>query len=60
MILREDNVRALGLFADGDADYTTDDVPNLFGRPARTFERFVTDHAKAFSAHSLTVTPAVH
>jgi uncharacterized protein YbjT (DUF2867 family) len=44
----EDNARALGLFADGDADYTTDDVPTLLGRPARSFQQFVTDYAEAW------------
>ena len=45
----EDNAKALSLFAQGDADYITDDVPALLGRPARTFERFATDYAEAFS-----------
>jgi hypothetical protein len=45
----EDNARALSLFAQGDADYVTDDVPAILGRPARTFEQFATDHAAAFS-----------
>jgi uncharacterized protein YbjT (DUF2867 family) len=45
----EDNAKALGLFAEGDADYVTDDVPSLLGRPARTFEQFATDFAAAFS-----------
>jgi uncharacterized protein YbjT (DUF2867 family) len=45
----EDNARALNLFAQGDADYLTDDVPAILGRPARTFEQFATDHAAAFS-----------
>jgi uncharacterized protein YbjT (DUF2867 family) len=45
----EDNARALGLFANGDADYLTEDVAALLGRPARTFEQFVSDHAEAFS-----------
>jgi uncharacterized protein YbjT (DUF2867 family) len=44
-----DNARALSLFAEGDADYVTDDVPTLLGRPARTFEQFATEHAAAFS-----------
>jgi hypothetical protein len=35
--------------ADGDADYVTDDVPKILGRPARTFEQFATDYAAAFS-----------
>lgn len=45
----EDNAKALGLFAEGDADYVTDDVPAILGRPARTFEQFATDYAAAFS-----------
>jgi uncharacterized protein YbjT (DUF2867 family) len=46
----EDNARALGLFAQGDADYVTDDVPTLLGRPARSFRQFAADHARAFTA----------
>ena len=45
----EDNVRALGLFDQGDADYVTDDVPTLLGRPARSFTQFAVDYAEAFS-----------
>ena len=45
----EDNARAVTLMADGDCDYLTEDVPTILGRPARTFEQFVTDHAAAFS-----------
>lgn len=45
----EDNARALGLFAEGDADYVTRDVPTLLGRPARSFADFVTTHAAAFA-----------
>ena len=45
----EMNAQALSLFALGDSDWVTDDVPSLLGRPARTFERFVIDHAPAFS-----------
>ncbi len=45
----QDNVKALALFAQGDADYVTDDIPTLLGRSARTFEQFVTDNAAAFS-----------
>ena len=37
----EDNAKALGLFAEGDADYVTDDVPAI--------EQFATDYAAAFS-----------
>jgi uncharacterized protein YbjT (DUF2867 family) len=43
------NAQAIGLFAQGDADYVTDDVTSILGRPALTFEQFATDYAAAFS-----------
>lgn len=43
------NAQAVSLFAEGDSDYVTDDVPLILGRAARTFEQFATDHAAAFS-----------
>jgi uncharacterized protein YbjT (DUF2867 family) len=43
------NAQALALFAEGDSDWVTDDVPAILGRPARSFEQFATDHADAFS-----------
>ncbi|WP_245589462.1 SDR family oxidoreductase [Amycolatopsis balhimycina] len=43
------NAQAVGLFAEGDCDYVTDDVPSILGRPARDFEQFVTDHISTFS-----------
>jgi uncharacterized protein YbjT (DUF2867 family) len=43
------NAQAVALFAEGDADYVTDDVRSITGRPARTFEQFATDYAAAFS-----------
>ena len=43
------NTQALTLSERGDADWVTDDVPSITGRPAGTFELFVLDHAKAFS-----------
>ncbi|BEP11929.1 NmrA family NAD(P)-binding protein [Acidothermaceae bacterium B102] len=42
------NAQALTLAADGDSDWVTDDVHAILGRPARTFEQFVSDHAAAF------------
>jgi hypothetical protein len=45
----EDRAKALILFAEGDADYVTDGVPSILGRPARIFEQFATDCAAAFS-----------
>jgi uncharacterized protein YbjT (DUF2867 family) len=43
------NAQAVGLFAEGDCDYVTDEVPSILGRPARSFAQFATDHAAAFS-----------
>jgi uncharacterized protein YbjT (DUF2867 family) len=43
------NAQAVALFAEGEADYVTDDVRSITGRPARTFEQFAADHAAAFS-----------
>jgi uncharacterized protein YbjT (DUF2867 family) len=47
--IAEMNAQALSLFAKGDSDWVTDDVPSLLGRPARSFEQFVTENAAAFS-----------
>jgi uncharacterized protein YbjT (DUF2867 family) len=47
--IAEMNAQAVTLFAQGDSDWVTRDVPAILGRPARTFEQFVTDHAAAFS-----------
>ena len=40
--------QALSLSATGDAAWLSDDVPELLGRPARSFEQFATDYARAF------------
>jgi uncharacterized protein YbjT (DUF2867 family) len=47
--IAEMNAQAVTLFGQGDSDWINDDVPSILGRPARTFEQFVTDHAAAFS-----------
>jgi uncharacterized protein YbjT (DUF2867 family) len=47
--LAEDNASAVALMAEGDCDFVTDDVAKILGRPAGTFEQFVTDFAKAFA-----------
>jgi uncharacterized protein YbjT (DUF2867 family) len=47
--IAEMNTQAITLFAEGDSDWVTDDVPSILGRPARTFEQFVHDNASAFS-----------
>ncbi|MEV4348366.1 hypothetical protein AB0J83_28255 [Actinoplanes sp. NPDC049596] len=46
------NAQAVSLFAQGDSDWVTDDVPTILGRPAETFRQFVMDHAAAFGAPS--------
>jgi uncharacterized protein YbjT (DUF2867 family) len=43
------NAQAFSLTADGDAEWVTEDVPSLLGRPARSFEQFANDYASAFS-----------
>ncbi|MFF7331403.1 NmrA family NAD(P)-binding protein [Streptomyces sp. NPDC008150] len=43
------NAQAFSMIAEGDADWTTQDVPTLLGRPARSFEQFAADHAAAFA-----------
>jgi uncharacterized protein YbjT (DUF2867 family) len=47
--IAEMNAQAFALTADGDAEWVTQDVPALLGRPARSFEQFAGDHAAAFS-----------
>jgi uncharacterized protein YbjT (DUF2867 family) len=49
--IAEMNAQAIALFADGDSDWVTDDVPTILGRPARTFTQFAQDNAPAFSTH---------
>lgn len=43
------NAHALSLMADGDSAWLSDDVPTVLGRPARTFQSFAGEHARAFS-----------
>jgi uncharacterized protein YbjT (DUF2867 family) len=45
----KDNALAVAWLADGDCDYVTDDVPEILGRPAGSFEQFVVDYAQSFS-----------
>ncbi len=47
--IAEMNAQAFSLTAEGDAEWVTDDVPSLLGRPARSFQEFAADHAAAFS-----------
>jgi uncharacterized protein YbjT (DUF2867 family) len=47
--IAEMNAQAFSLTADGDAEWVTQDVPSLLGRPARSFEQFAVDYAAAFS-----------
>jgi uncharacterized protein YbjT (DUF2867 family) len=47
--IAEMNAQAFSLTASGDAEWVTDDVPSLLGRPACSFEQFAADYATAFS-----------
>jgi uncharacterized protein YbjT (DUF2867 family) len=47
--IAEMNAQAFSLTADGDAEWVTEDVPSLLGRPARSFEQFTADYAATFS-----------
>ena len=43
------NAQAFSMTAAGDADWVSDDVPTILGRPARSFQQFAADYANAFS-----------
>jgi uncharacterized protein YbjT (DUF2867 family) len=45
----EMNAQAFSMVAAGDAEWLSEDVPSILGRPARSFEKFATDYAAAFS-----------
>jgi uncharacterized protein YbjT (DUF2867 family) len=45
----EMNAQAFSLIAGGDAEWLSDDVQAILGRPGRSFERFAADHAASFS-----------
>jgi hypothetical protein len=47
--IAEMNAQAFGLTAGGDAEWVTEDVPSLLGRPARSLEQFAADYAAAFA-----------
>jgi uncharacterized protein YbjT (DUF2867 family) len=47
--IAEMNAQAIALFAQGDSDWVSDDLPSILGRPARSFQQFATDHTSAFS-----------
>ena len=47
--IAEMNAQAFTLTAGGDAEWVTQDVPSLLGRPARSLGQFAADYAAAFS-----------
>ena len=47
--LAANNAMAFSLIADGDAAWLSADLPDLLGRPARTFEDFAREYASAFT-----------
>jgi uncharacterized protein YbjT (DUF2867 family) len=50
--IAEMNAQAFSLIAAGDAEWQTDDVSKILGRPSRTFEQFILDYAAAFTPSS--------
>jgi len=48
--LAANNAMAFSLIADGDAAWLSDDLPDLLGRPACSFEDFAREYASAFAA----------
>jgi uncharacterized protein YbjT (DUF2867 family) len=46
----EMRAQAYSLIADGDAEWVTEDVQSLLGRPPRSFRQFADNHATAFSS----------
>jgi uncharacterized protein YbjT (DUF2867 family) len=47
--IAEQNAQAFSLTAEGDAEWTSEDVELILGRPARSYQQFVADYARAFS-----------
>ena len=47
--IAEMNAQASSFTASGDAEWISDDVQALLGRPARSFEQFAADYATTFS-----------
>lgn len=45
------NAQAFSLIAEGDAEWTSDDVQDLLGRAPRSFHDFAVEHRAAFSAY---------
>jgi len=48
-VIAEQNAQAFSLTAQGDAAWTSGDVESILGRPARSYQQFVADYARAFS-----------
>ncbi len=44
------NALAMSMFAEGDAEWLSQDMSTLLGRPTRSYEQFAADHAAAFSS----------
>ena len=43
------NALALSLWAEGDAEWLSEDVESLLDRPGHSYERFAADHVAAFA-----------
>ena len=47
--IAEMNAQAFTLTAEGDAEWVTEDVRTVLGRPARSYQQFAADYSNAFS-----------
>jgi hypothetical protein len=47
--IAEQNAQAFSLTAQGDAEWVSEDVHSILGRPASSYQQFATDYASAFS-----------
>lgn len=50
--IAKQNAQAFSLIASGDAEWQSDDVSHILGRPARSFEQFAEEFAFAFGGKS--------
>jgi uncharacterized protein YbjT (DUF2867 family) len=48
--IAEQNAQAFSLIATGDAEWLSDDVATILGRPGHSFAEFARDHAAAFAS----------
>jgi hypothetical protein len=47
--IAEMNAQAFSLTANGDAEWVSEDVQTVLGRPPRSYQQFAAEYASAFS-----------